>query len=221
MKTKSIAVIGLGRFGMTVARTIVELGHEVVGVDIDEDAVHKVSPYITHVAVMDTTDEDALNELGINNFDVVIVAIGANVQANLFTIMLLKEMGVKHLVAKAQSTLQGRMLKKIGVDMIIYPERDMALRVAHSLTRDHVLDYFKLSDSISLVEMETPRFLVGKTLMESRLREDYNVSVVVLRQGESVIAPPSPHDLLKADDILMIIGKNEDVNRLDVSMDEE
>ncbi len=113
MKTKSIAVIGLGRFGMTVARTIVELGHEVVGVDIDEDAVHKVSPYITHVAVMDTTDEDALNELGINNFDVVIVAIGANVQANLFTIMLLKEMGVKHLVAKAQSTLQGRMLKKL------------------------------------------------------------------------------------------------------------
>lgn len=218
MKTKSIAVIGLGRFGMTVAKKIVELGHEVLGVDIDEEVVHKVSPYVTHVAIMDTTDEDALNELGLNNFDVVVVAIGDNLQANLMTIMLLKELGVNYIVAKAQSGIQGRMLKKIGVDMIIYPERDMALRVAYSLTRDHVLDYVILSDDISLVEMETPKFLVGKSLMESRLREDYNVSVVALRQGETVIAPPSPVELLKKEDVLMIIGKNDDVNRLDKSM---
>lgn len=218
METKSIAVIGLGRFGTTVAKKIVELGHEVLGVDIDEEVVHKVSPYVTHVAILDTTDEDALNELGISNFDVVVVAIGDNLQANLMTIMLLKEMNVKYIVAKAQSAIQGRMLKKIGVDMIIYPERDMAIRVAHSLIRDHVLDYFMLSEEISLVEMETPKFLVGKTLMESRLREDYNVSVVALRQNGAVVAPPSPFEVLKNDDILLIIGKNEDVNLLDKSM---
>lgn len=215
MKTKSFAVIGLGRFGITVAKTIAELGHEVLGVDIDEEKVQKAAPYLTHVAIMDSTDEDALNELGISNFDVVIVAIGSNLQANLLTILLLKEMGVGYLVAKAQNMLQGRMLKKIGVDNIVYPERDMALRIAQSLTREHVLDYFALSADISLVELETPSFLVGTTLADSNLRQKYNVSVVALRKDGVVIAPPSPMQVLQKDDILMIIGKNDDVNRLD------
>lgn len=214
-KTKSFAVIGLGRFGLTVAKTITELGHEVLGVDINEEVVQKASPQMTHAFIADTTDEDALKELGINNFDVVVVAIGDNLQANLLTILLLKELGVKYIVAKAQNQLQGRMLKKIGVDQLVYPERDMALRVAHSLTRDHVLDYFSLSDHISLVEMETPSFLVGTTLADSGLRQNYNVSVVALRKHGEVIAPPSPMEVLEKEDILMIIGKNEDVNRLD------
>lgn len=215
MDTKSFCIIGLGRFGLTVAKTIAELGHEVLGIDIDEEVVQKASPYMTHVAIMDTTDEDALASLGISNFDVVVIAIGDNLQANLLTVLLLKELGVKYLVAKAQTNIQGRMLQKIGVDDIVYPEQDMALRIAHSLTRDHVLDFFQLSEQISLVEMETPKFLVGKNLIESKLRENYNVSVVALRKGEAVIAPPNPMDPLKSDDILLLIGKNEDVNRLD------
>ncbi len=220
MKTKSFAVIGLGRFGMTIAKTIAEMGHEVLGVDADEEAVQKVTPYVTHVAVLDATDEEALREIGINNFDVVVVAIGANLQGNLLTTMLLKEMGVRYLVAKSQDQLQGRMLTKIGVDMVIYPERDMAIRVAQSLTREHVLDYFKLSNEVSLVEMETPHFLAGKTLIDSRLREDYQVSVVAVRRGEDVYAPPSPMMPLQVEDILIIVGRNEAVNALDQSMDE-
>lgn len=215
MNTKSFAIIGLGRFGTTLAKTVIDLGHEVLGVDIDEEVVQKLSPYLTHVAVLDTTDEDALRELGIENFDVVVVAIGDNLQTNLLTTLLLKEMGVKYLVVKAQNSLQGRMLSKIGVDQIVYPERDMATRVAHSLTRDHVLDFFKISDNISLVEMECPEFLLGTTLMDSGLRQEYHVNVVALRQGDTIIAPPSPMQVLQKGDILLVIGKNEDVNMLD------
>lgn len=215
MSTKSFCVIGLGRFGTTIAQTVAELGHEVLGVDIDEEVVQKASPYLTHVAVLDVTDEDALAELGVSNFDVVIVAIGDNLQSNLLSVMLLKDMGVKYLVAKAQTSIQGRMLSKMGVDDIVYPEQDMAIRIAHSLTRDHVLDFFQLSDQISLVEMETPKFLIGRTLIESRLREDYNVSVIAVRRGETLIAPPNPMIPLKEDDVLIIVGKNDDVNRLD------
>lgn len=215
MSTKSFCVIGLGRFGTTIAKTVAELGHEVLGVDIDEEVVQKASPYLTHVAILDVTDEDALAELGVSNFDVVVVAIGDNLQSNLLSVMLLKDMGVKYLVAKAQTSIQGRMLSKMGVDDIVYPEQDMAIRIAHSLTRDHVLDFFQLSDQISLVEIETPKFLVGRTLIESRLREDYNVSVIAVRRGETLIAPPDPMIPLKEDDVLIIVGKNDDVNRLD------
>ena len=177
--------------------------------------MQKASPYLTHVAILDVTDEDALAELGVSNFDVVVVAIGDNLQSNLLSVMLLKDMGVKYLVAKAQTSIQGRMLSKMGVDDIVYPEQDMAIRIAHSLTRDHVLDFFQLSDQISLVEIETPKFLVGRTLIESRLREDYNVSVIAVRRGETLIAPPDPMIPLKEDDVLIIVGKNDDVNRLD------
>lgn len=215
MSTKSFCVIGLGRFGTTVAKTVAELGHEVLGIDIDEEVVQKASPFLTHVAVLDVTDEAALAELGVTNFDVVVVAIGMNLQSNLLSVMLLKDMGVKYLVAKAQTGVQGRMLSKMGVDEVVYPEQDMAVRIAHSLTRDHVLDFFQLSDKISLVEMETPQFLVGINLIDSRLREDYNISVIAVRQGENIMAPPNPMLPLQDDDVLVLVGKNEDVNRLD------
>lgn len=215
MKRKSIAVIGLGRFGETIALRVAEMGHEIMGVDIDEDLVQKISPYLTYAATADTTDEDALHALSLNQFDVVVVAIGDNLQANLMTSMLLKEMGIRYVVAKAQSLMHGRMLEKIGVDLVVYPECDMAHRIAQMLTREHVMDYLQLSRGIGLVEMETPNSLVGKTLMELGLREKYNISVVAIKKGSDVVAPPDPRQPLEKSDMLMIIGKDADINRFE------
>lgn len=181
MTKKSIAVIGLGRFGSTVAKTVANMGHEVLGVDKDEDMVQKISPYVTHAVVADTSDEDALRELSLNQFDVVVIGIGDNLQGNLMTAMLVKEIGVEYIIAKAQDIMQGKLLEKIGVDLVIYPESDMAIRVAQMLVREHVVDYLQLSKDIGLVEMETPEYLQGKNLIEANIRVRFNVSVVAIR----------------------------------------
>ena len=194
MNKKAVAVIGLGRFGATVAKTLSAQGHEVLGVDINEETVQRISPYVTHAVVADTSDEDALRALSLNQFDDVVIGIGDNVQGNLMTAMLVKEIGAKYIVAKAQSTLQGRLLEKIGVDLVIYPESDMALRVAQMLVREHVIDYLQLSKDIGLVEMETPAFLQGKTLIEANIRAKYNVNVVAIKRDNDVLAPPDPND---------------------------
>ena len=183
MTKKSIAVIGLGRFGSTVAKTVANMGHEVLGVDKDEDMVQKISPYVTHAVVADTSDEDALRELSLNQFDVVVIGIGDNLQGNLMTAMLVKEIGVEYIIAKAQDIMQGKLLEKIGVDLVIYPESDMAIRVAQMLVREHVVDYLQLSKDIGLVEMETPEYLQGKNLIEANIRVRFNVSVVAIRRN--------------------------------------
>ena len=137
---KQFAVIGLGRFGTSVAMTLQQLGHEVLAIDADEERVQKISDQVTHVVQADTTDENSLQALGLRNFDAVVVAIGENVQANVATTLLVKDMGVPFIIAKARNALHGKMLEKIGADRVVYPERDMGQRVAHSLISSNVLD---------------------------------------------------------------------------------
>lgn len=216
MKNKTIAVIGLGRFGTTIAKLLASMNHEVLGVDIDPEVVQKISPYITHAIVADTTDEEAIKALALSQFDLVIVAIGDNIQANLMTSMLLKEMHIPKIVAKAENTLQGKMLSKIGVDQVIYPEFDMAQRLAQSLTREHVMDYLQLSKSVSLIEINMPLFMVGSCLKESNLREKYNLNAVGIRRGDDLEVPPNPTTILSAEDKLLIIGNNSDLDALTV-----
>ena len=196
MKYKTIAVIGLGQFGTTIAKMLASMNHEVLGVDINPEIVQKVSPYVTHAIVAD--------------------AIGDNIQANLMTSMLLKEMKMPHVVSKAENALQGKMLKKMGVDMVIYPEYDVAQRLAQSLTREHVMDYLQLSKSISLIEVDMPKFLVGTCLKDSNLREKYNLNAVGIRRGEDLEVPPNPFTILSAEDKLLIIGNNSDLDALTV-----
>ncbi len=214
MKRQSIMVIGLGQFGSTVAKSLIELDQEVLGVDIDADIVQRATTFLTHAVVADATDELVLQSLGLGQYDIVIVAIGDNTQANLMTSMMLKELNVPYVVSKAESELQGKMLKKIGVDMVLYPERDMAMRLAQSLTRDYVLDYLQLSNDIGLVEIETPEFLVGKTLIESGLRETYQLSVVAVKTGNDIEVPPKPNRPLTEADRLILIGRIHDIDEL-------
>lgn len=216
MKHKTIAVIGLGQFGSTVAKMLASMDHEVLGVDIDPEVVQKISPFITHAIVADTTDGEAIKALALSQFDIVIVAIGDNVQANLMTSMLLKEMNMPYVVSKAESDLQGKMLKKMGVDMVIYPEYDVAQRLVQSLTRDYVMDYLQLSQNISLIEIKMPSFMVGTCLKDSNLREKYNLNAVGVRRGEDLEVPPNPITILGEDDKLLVIGNNSDLDALTV-----
>ena len=214
MKRQSIMIIGLGQFGSTVAKSLIELDQEVLGVDIDADIVQRATTFLTHAVVADATDELVLQSLELGQYDIVIVAIGDNTQATLMTSMMLKELNVPYVVSKAESELQGKMLKKIGVDMVLYPERDMAMRLAQSLTRDYVLDYLQLSNDIGLVEIETPEFLVGKTLIESGLRERYQLSVVAVKTGNDIEVPPKPNRPLTEADRLILIGRIHDIDEL-------
>lgn len=214
-KNKQFAVIGLGRFGTSVARTLYKAGYEVLAIDADEEAVQKFSNEVTHVVQVDTTDENALKAIGIRNFDTVVVSIGEDVQANVLTTLLLKDLGVRHIVAKAKSELHGKMLEKIGADRVVYPERDMGARVAHNLVSSNVLDYIELSPNLSLVEVSAPRELVGHSLAEANLRARFGVNVVAIQRGEEIIVPPVPTEKIREKDVLIVVGGNSGVTKLE------
>lgn len=214
MKRKSIAIIGLGRFGSTLAKTVVALGHEVLGIDKDKTIVQKMVPYITQGIIADFNDEDAIRALHLEEFDVVVLSIGTDTQAKLLAALVLKEQNISYLVAKATSSTEGKLLRKIGVDEVIYPEFDMATRVAHMLTREHVLDYFELSNTIAIVEMVIPKFMIGKSLVELQLRDQYNINVVAIKRGNDIMAPPNPKEILQKTDIIIVIGDNYNISKL-------
>lgn len=206
MKKKSFAIIGLGRFGSAVALTLLESGYEVLALDSNEELVQKYSDKFTHVIAADTTDENALKSLGMRNFDVVIVAIGHDVQASLLTTLLLKEIGVEHIVAKADNLLHGKMLEKIGATRVVYPERDMGQRLAHNLISTNVLEYIELSPNFGIIEAAVPTSLVGLTLLKSDLRAKFGINVVALKRKGQIIVSPLPTEVFEQGDILVIIG---------------
>lgn len=214
-KNKQFAVIGLGRFGTSLANTLYKLGCEVLAIDADEDRIQKFSEEVTHVVQADTTDENSLKALGIRNFDVVVVAIGEDIQANVLTTLLLKDLGVKYIVAKARNELHGKMLAKIGADRVVYPERDMGQRVAHNLVSTNVLEYIELSPNLSIVEITAPKSLVGQSLAEANLRVKYEVNVVAIKRGEELIVPPLPDEKIKTGDILIFVGQTKGVRKLE------
>ena len=212
---KLFAVIGLGRFGTSVAMTLQTLGHEVLAIDSDEDRVQKLSDQVTHVVQADTTDENALHALGLRNFDAVVVAIGADVQANVATTLLLKELGIPYIIAKARNALHGKMLEKIGADRVVYPERDMGQRVAHSLISSNVLDYIELSPDLSLVEVTVPGAFIGRTQQQANMRALYGVNVVAIKRFDKLIVPPQPDELIQESDIMIVIGSTEGLQQLE------
>lgn len=212
-KDKQFAVIGLGRFGRSIARCLHGMGYDVLAVDRSYELVQSFSDEVTHVVQADTTDENALKALGIRNFDVVIVAIGEDMQANVLTVVQLKELGVSYVVAKARNLLHGKLLEKIGADSIVYPERDMAKRVAYGLTSRNIMDYIELSPEYSIAEVGVPASIAGKSLIESNVRAKYGLNVVAIKRQDRVIVPPNPQDVIEKDDIIVVVGSNEGMKR--------
>ena len=216
MKDKRQFIVwGLGRFGSSVAETLTSLGHEVLGIDNNEDVVENMADKLTHTVVCDVIDEKTVNSLGIRNFDVGVVAIG-NLEPSLLATLLLKEAGLKTIVAKASNPIHGKMLKKLGATKIIYPERDMGRRVGHNLAYTNILDFVELSDNICLMEVNLSQSMAGKSLAELDVRRKYQVNVVAVkhRDGstEMTLEPTKP---LKEGDLLVVIGSRKSVEALE------
>ncbi|MBZ0155060.1 MAG: TrkA family potassium uptake protein [Alphaproteobacteria bacterium] len=216
---KQYAVIGLGRFGFSVAKTLTEMDCEVLAIDNDEERVKEVSDFVTHAVILDAIDEKALRSAGIQNVDVAVVSIGENIEASILVVMMLKEMGIRHIVAKAVTPLHGKVLENLKVDRIVYPERDMAIRVAHSLIRPSIVDQLELSPEYSIVELPAPPSLEGKSLRESQLRTKYGANLIAIKRGEGAEREkwnvnPLPTDVIRKGDLLVLVGRNEDLERL-------
>ncbi|TCP30533.1 trk system potassium uptake protein TrkA [Scopulibacillus darangshiensis] len=210
---KQFAVIGLGRFGGSICRTLSEEGAEVLAIDMDEDRVNEFTPIATHAVIADSTDESVLKSLGLRNFDHVIVAIGDNLQASILTTLMLKELGVKKVTAKAQNDYHEKVLNKIGADRVAHPERDMGVRVAHNITSSSVLDYLELSHEHSIVEVIAGRKMDGKTLIELDVRANYGVNIVAIKVGGKINVSPRADQTVHSGDILIVIGSDSDIDR--------
>ena len=222
---KHFVVIGLGRFGYSVAKTLAQYGSEVIAIDREEERIKKVADFVSYAVQLDAIDEKALRSVGVQNVDTAIVSIGENLEASILVVMLLKEMGIRNIIAKAVTTLHGKVLENLGVQRIIYPERDMAIRVAHSLIRPRILEQLELSQDYSIVELPTPSVLIGKTLQESELRSKYGVNLIAIKRKVTSEkgtmkdvwnVNPLPKDVIEEGDILVLIGSNQDLDKLDI-----
>ncbi|CAM4046579.1 potassium channel family protein [Lederbergia lenta] len=212
---KQFAVIGLGRFGGSICRELMENGMEVLAMDKDEDRVNEFASIATQAVIADTTDESVLKSLGVRNFDHVIVAIGDDIQSSILTTLILKEVGVNHITVKAQNDYHEKVLRKIGADHVVHPERDMGKRIAHYIVSNNVLDYLELSDEYSIVEIKVNDRLAGRTLLELDVRARYGINIVAIKRGTEINVSPAAEDPFCKDDILIVIGADSDINRFE------
>jgi trk system potassium uptake protein TrkA len=219
---RSFAVIGLGRFGAAMATTLAELGHDVIGIDGDQDKTRVLADSLTLALQLDATDEKALVAAGITDVDVAVVSIGENLEASLLVVTLLRELGIKNIVAKAVTPLHGRILEKLGVSRVVFPERETAIRIAHSLVIPNVLDYIELSGEFSIVDVPAPNEFAGKTLRDIGLRSRFGLTTIAIKRPSKskggqpdVNIAPGPDDVVQEGDVLSLLGGNERLGHLD------
>lgn len=211
---RQYVVIGCGRFGSSIATTMNLLGHQVMAIDKNEDIIQNIADKVTHAAIVDVTDENALRAIGLGNFDVAIVAIGSDIRSSMMATLIAKEMGVPQVVCKATDELQAKVLYKIGADRVIFPERDMGVRVAHNLVSNNILDHIELDPDYSIVEIATPNEWVGSTIKELDLRAKFEVTVLAIKHGRDINVTPSPDERLRLGDILVVIGSNKKISHI-------
>jgi trk system potassium uptake protein TrkA len=213
---KQIVVIGLGRFGISVAVKLHDMGHDVLAMDKEERNVQSVVSQLTRAIQADVTDEAVLNELGIADFDVAIVGIGTSIESSVLVTLLLKKLGVRYIVARASSELHGSILEKIGADRVVYPEHETATRIAHILTLTDVVDYIPVGENYGIAKFEAPSYLVGKTLDEIGFGPNgkKDVAVLLIQRRNEVIINPSQAEVVSLVDILIVSGADEKIERL-------
>ena len=209
MSKKQFAVLGVGRFGQATARKLSQMGHDVLAVDRNEEAVDTVADEVTHAVIADITDEDAMGDLGLSNFDAVIVTLGHDLQASVLAVVLAKEAGAKYVVAKAMDDLQVKILEKIGADRIVMPERDMGVRLAQRLAAKNVTDFMELSDDYVFTELKLPEKWAGKNLRQLDVRARYGANVVAVRSagGKLNVSPAADAPLQNGDFLIMLAPK--------------
>lgn len=224
---RQFAVIGLGQFGMSVVKTLVAEGCDVIAVDIVDEKVKAAGEITSHAVVIDATEEKALRMMGISNVDVAIICIGQNIQASILVALILKEMGINTIIAKALNELHGKVLEKIGVSKIVYPEVDMGVRVARGLISSKIVEQIEISSEHSIVEILAPLSFVGKTLREIEARVKYGINIIAIKrqyvkvddqgnivQKDTFDITPSADDVIAKEDILLVFGSNDNIIKL-------
>lgn len=214
MAKKEFVVFGLGRFGRSVATTLAEGGCEVMVVDDDEDKIHEIADYVTYAIRADVTEADSLATLGIGNFDGAVVAIGKNLEASVMVTILVKEMGVPYVLAKAQNELHAKVLKKVGADMVIFPEKETGIRIANNLLMGNFFDAVELSATFSMMELDVLSEWIGHSLRDLNLRAKNKINVIAIKRNDQLNINPDADMPLEINDVLVIIGKNEILNKL-------
>ena len=207
MKTKSVLLIGLGRFGEYIAMKLHELGHEIMAVDENEKRINDAMPYVTNGQIGDSTNEALLKSLGVKNYDVCIVTIGGDFQSSLETTCLLKELGAQKVVSRAEQDVQAKFLLRNGADEIIYPEKQLATWAAIRYSSDNILDYIELGDSCSIFEVFVPQTWIGKTVIEIDIRRKYNVNIIATKKNGKINAVVTADTVLSADESLLVLGE--------------
>ncbi|MEG0249214.1 MAG: TrkA family potassium uptake protein [Peptostreptococcus sp.] len=205
---KQYIVIGAGRFGTSLATSLVEAGQEVMVIDDDEKVVQQLSEIMDNVAIVNATDESALRNIGLRNFDVAIVCIGTDLRASIMATLLAKDLGVPYVISKATDKLQADVLRKIGADRVVFPEHDMGVKLSKALTFDNLVDYMQLDDTHSIFELTVPLAWVGSSLKELSVRKKYAINVVGIKRGDKFEVPANPNKVFEENDIIVIAGNS-------------
>lgn len=215
---KQFVVIGLGRFGRSVAKHLEANGCMVMAIDQDQKKVNMVSEYVTSAMCLDFTDEEVTKDLGLRNFDGAVISIVNSLEKSVLSTICLKEYGVPKVVVEAYDDTQGKVLQKLGADIIVYPEREMGTHLANNLAFDNFLDSIELSSDYSIAEIPTPKQWMGKSLKDLNLRAKYDINVIALKRGQEVDVTPRADAPLLENDILMILGENEMLKKISQSI---
>ena len=217
---KQVVVIGLGRFGASVAKELYQMGHDVLGIDVDEKSVQDMLGQVTYAVKSDATNEAVLKELGVSNFDVAVVAVGSDVQASILVTVLLKDLGIPFIVTRAINELHGNAMERIGADKVIYPEQEMGRRLAHTGFDQGVLDYMEVAPNYGITKLRPPEPLVKRTLEEAGLgspRDKYHIAILAIRRGREYLLVPSRDEEIRPGDILIVAGSNEEMGKIHAS----
>ncbi|MDA3847830.1 MAG: TrkA family potassium uptake protein [Vallitaleaceae bacterium] len=213
MDKKDFVVFGLGKFGRSVAMTLAKNDCDVLAIDIKEDVVQEIADKVTHAVQADVTDQEALHALGVRNFDVAVIAISNNMQASIMATILAKELGVPYVLAKAQNDIHKRVLEKVGADVVVFPEREIGVRIANSLISERFVEYIELSDDYSIAEITCLEEWDSKSLIELNMRATYGMNVMAIRKGTDLVVTPGPNEILYKDNILVVIGRNDHIQK--------
>ena len=209
---KTILIIGVGQFGSHIAKRMSELRCEVMAVDINEDRINEILPYVTNARIGDSTNEEFLRSLGVDNYDVCIVALGGLFQSSLETTSLLSELGAKRVISRATNDVQMKFLLRNGADEVVYPEKQMAMRIATKYASDSILDFIQLDNNYSIYEMKVPKDWYGKTLSQLDVRKKYRVNILTVKRRREVFIP-SFDTVMQTDDIVFVIGEIRDIQK--------
>ena len=211
---KTYAVFGLGRYGIAVARELVNNGVEVIAVDADERIVNAAADELPICKCADITDPEVIRQLGISNVDVVIIAMANNLEASVMAVTLCKEMGVKTVIAKSANEMHQKILNRVGADKVVFPENESGIRLAKNLLSSGFVDMVSLAKNVSIIELDMKADWVGKNLIELNLRKKYSINVVAIRKGESVSVDIDPHAPLQVEDKLIVIANTEKLAKI-------